>query len=155
MAFNFLGWRRFLGTTDRAKALDKHQATDHAKENHVGKRDQQINLSDFLEVFKDLNTNRRTKQTAKQQNSAHLEINGFLFHMRKNAGKGRRHNLVRLGRNGNSRRDANEEKQWRHQEATTNAEHAGQNADQPAKANQQEYVHRHFGDRKINLHGFT
>ena len=24
-----------------------------------------------------------------------------------------------------------------------------------AEANQQEYVHRHFGDRKINLHGFT
>ncbi len=114
MTFNLFRRTGLLGTTDRAEALDEHQTANNAKKDYVGQRNQQVDLPDFFQVFKDLNTHRRAEQTAQQQDRAHLEVNGLLFHVRQNAGERRGHNLVRLGRNGNSRRNSDEEQQRGH-----------------------------------------
>ncbi len=48
-------------------------------------------------------------------------------------------------------RDADEDQQRRHQEAAADAEHAGDVADREPHPQDEEDVHGHVGDRKINL----
>ena len=140
------------GLGDGVQALDEHQRADDAEENHVGELDQQIDLPDGAQRIEKLHTERGTDQPANQQHAAHLQIDGFALEMRQHAGKGGGDDLVRLGRHRDGGRDADEEQERRHQEPAADAEHARQDADQPAKPKQKKCVHADFCDGKVDQH---
>ena len=73
--------------------------------------------------------------------------------MRKNAGKGRRNDLVCLGRDRDCRGDADEEQQRGHKEPTANTKHTGQNTNKTAQSEKDKSVHRYFGNGQIDVHG--
>jgi hypothetical protein len=63
--------------------------------------------------------------------------------------------VARHRRYGDSRRDADENQQRRHQESAANAEHAGNEADRESHCQQQEEVDRQVRNRKIDVHGIN
>src|SRR3954464_6669934 len=52
------------------------------------------------------------------------------------------------------RRDADEDEEWRHQEAAADPEHAGDESDRQPHHEDEEYVDGEVGDRKVDLHGY-
>ena len=72
---------------------------------------------------------------------------------REHAGDRRGDDLVRLRRDGDRRRHADEDQQRRQQETAADAEHAGKEADAGAEPQQHEDVEGHLGDRQVDLHG--
>ncbi len=109
------------------QALDEHQAANDAEEHDIAEANEQIDLTERFEVVEKHHAEGGTYEAADQQDNAHSEIDGLSLKMREHAGKGRRDDLVCLGRHGNRGRDADEEQKRCHQEAAADAEHAGQN----------------------------
>jgi hypothetical protein len=71
---------------------------------------------------------------------------------REHAGDRGGDDLIGFGPDCHGGRDAKEDQQRRHEEATADAEQAGQEPDRPAQAEQKEDVHGDLGDGQIDLH---
>ncbi len=118
----------------RVHAFDEHQSADYAQKDDIAKPHQQIDLPDRFQRVEYLHPQRRADQTPDQQDDTHPQVHRSSPKVGEGTGKGRRDDLVRLGRHGHRRRNADEEQQWRHQKPTAHAEHARQNADHTAKS---------------------
>jgi hypothetical protein len=123
------------------------------RKHHVAKPDKQIDLTDTTECGKDLHADGRPHKATDQQHRAHPQVHRLSPEMRQNAREGGGDDLVRLGRDGHGGGNADEEQKRRHQEPATDAEHARQDADDPAQAQQKKRVYADFCDGEVDLHG--
>ena len=136
----------------RGDALDEHQHADCAEEDDVAERHEQIDLADGAQRGEDLDADRRADEATQQQDETHLEVDRAPAPMRQHAREGRGDDLVRLGRHGHRRRDADEDQERGHQKAAADAEDAREKADPAAESEQKQGVHRHFCDRQVDVH---
>ena len=150
----FLRAGRFsaLGLADGVEAFDEHQPANDAQKDNITELDQQIDLSERLQVVEDHHTQTGADEASDQQHRAHPEVHGLSPQMRKHPRERRSNDLVGFGGHGDCWRDADEEEQWRHQEATTDAEHAGKHAYDSAQPQKEKGVDRDFSDGEIYLH---
>ena len=150
------GWGRVaLGLADGSEALDEHQPTDDAEEYDVAKLDQQIDLSEGFEVVEQEHAECCAYEPSYQKDNAHLEVNRAPFEVGKNAGEGRGNDLICFGGHGDGRGDADKKQKRRHEEAAANTKHTRKHTHDSAKPKEQKGVHGNFGDRQVDLHGFT
>ena len=108
-----------------AQAFPEHQAADGPQEDHVDKVNDQIDLAQLLEDTEDHNADGRSEQAARQQHQSHQEVDVAPLPMGEHAGNRRGHHLVRLRRDGDRRRHADEQQQRRHEKTTADTEETG------------------------------
>ena len=129
------------GPLNGAHALDEHQRADNAQEHDIAQLHQQLDLAQRPQVVEDKQTQRRANQAAHQQDHPHLEIDRLPPEMRHQARNGRGDDLVGGGCDRDGGWDADEKQQRGDQEATPDAEHPRQDADNAAQPQKQENVH--------------
>ena len=142
-------------TPQRIDALPQHQRPDSAEQQHIGKRNHQIELADAPQQRKDPDADCRPGQTAAEQHGPELDIDRAAPEMGDGAGDRGGDDLVCAGGDGNDRRDIVENQERRDQEAAADTEHAGQEADGRAHSQNDENVHRQLCDGQIHRHGQT
>ena len=135
------------------QALPQHQGADHAEQDHVGERDEEIELAGLLQEIEDLDAGDGAEDAAADQEVAHLQVDVAAPPMAEGARHRGGHHLAGAGADGDARRHAEEDEQRRHDEFAADAEHAGQEADRQPDAEQQKRAERQLGDRKVDLHG--
>ena len=135
-----------------AQAFDQHQDGDGGQKHDIGQGDHQIDLTQPLKHAEQPHADDRPDRAARQHHQAHLHVDIAASPMGENTRYRCGDELVGLRADGDRRRHADEDEQRCHQKAAADAEHAGQKADQPTHAQDQQGGHCHLGDRQIDLH---
>ena len=150
-ALDFAGFVAF-GAAHGVQAFHQHQTTDQPQKQHIAKVHHQFDLTEAFQPREHLYPQRGPDKTASQQDQTHFQVNRFAFEMRQHAGQRRGNDLVRASGHGHSGRDTDEEQERCEDKPAAHAEHARQDADHAAKAQQQVKAHRNFGYGKVDLH---
>src|SRR5215472_9977133 len=144
---------RPMHSQQRTHALNHHQEAQNTEQKHVTDRDRQLDLTQSFEQREDPHPEKRAGKAANEQNVAHLEIDIAPAPMGEHARHRGSHQLVGGGGDGDSGRDPDENQKRRKEKAAADAKYSREEPDRRAKAEQQENVERHLGDRQIDVHG--
>src|SRR5215472_1748176 len=144
---------RPMHSQQRTHTLNHHQEAQNTEQKHVTDRDRQLDLTQSFEQREDPHPEKRAGKAADEQNVAHLEIDIAPAPMGEHARHRGSHQLVGGGGDGDSGRDPDENQKRRKEKAAADAKYTREKPNRGAKAEQQENVERHLGDRQIDVHG--
>ncbi len=126
---------------DGTDALDEHQETDHAQQQHVGERDERVDLAGGPYQPEDKDADGGADEAAHGQDDADAQVHGAAAELGQHAGDGGGHDLDGARADGHGGRDADEDEQRGHQEPAAHAERPGEEADCRAEPENEEKVH--------------
>ena len=151
-------WRgRLLGFPGRDQAqrdqrVLEHQGADVAEQKDVERADHHVDLAARLKRAEDRRADKRADEAADDHDAAHLQVRTARAQMGHDARHARAGDLGCCGSDRDGRRNAVEDQQRRGEEAAADPEHSGQDADKPAKRDDQQRVDRLAGDGKVDVH---
>jgi hypothetical protein len=137
---------------DGAHALDHHQAADDTEQQHVGEADRDIELAERAQHREQPHARGGAGDAASEQQAGERHVDRAPPPVAHRARARGCRDVAGDRRHRHRRRDAEEDQQRRHQESAADAEHAGDEADRESHPQDEENVHRQFGDGKIDLH---
>ena len=140
---------------ERGRRLLRHHDPDRAEQKHVEDRDHGIDLAQILKQPEEQAAQDRAQHAARDDHRAHLHVDpapALVGEHARDRGAG---DLRRRRSHGHSGRDAVEDQDRRRQETAADADHAGEQSDQPAEADDHQRVHRQARDRQIDIHRET
>ena len=143
-----------FGAEPCAQAFLQHHRADEAEEEYVGKLDEQVDLAERGHLAEDPDARAGTEEAAHRQHRAHRHVDRLALQLREHARNRGGHHLIGPRGHRHGRGDADEEEERCDQEAAAHAEHARQEAHDPAQPQNEEGVDRNLGDGKVKLHGW-
>ena len=138
---------------DRARAFDHEHRADPAQQQDVGQADGDVELSQPAQQGEQRDAGNGPEHAAHQQHHRERQVDRVPPPIADGAGKRRRRDMARDRGHRHRRGYAEEDQQRRHQEPAADAEHAGNESDRDAEAEDHEDIDRQFRDREVELHG--
>ena len=147
-----LARRGGLHITKRNQRILEHQHADVTKQNDVHEADDDIDLATRLQGTEYRGADERADDAAGNYHRAHLQISAAAPHVSHCSGHARARDLRRRRCDCHGRRNPVEDQQWRREEAAADSKHAREDADDPAKRDDQQRIDRLAGDREVDVH---
>jgi hypothetical protein len=129
-----------------------HHDADAAEQDDVQDRDDGIDLTRILEQPEDEAAGDRAGDTAGDDHGAHLDVDAAAAAVGEHAGNAGAGDLSDGGGDRDRGRNAVEDQDRGGQEAAADPDHAGQQADQAAEADDHQRVYGNARDRQVDVH---